>query len=216
MLKKILFAILLSPALLATVAQPAFAWQKPDFGTCLNPQVGASQVNTGSDHGVVGYSGAFSGTDSIYSLSDGNVMQCLCADNGAGYQTNWWKVAGMSDQEVRVHENEGWTYFADAGSWGLDGAYLAKTSTYVCAQVTPTCTPTPTPIVSETPTPTPTSTPGPTNTPTPGPTNTPTPKAQSNAVLGLASTGNVTFLYFLTIAGAASLILGLVLRKFSK
>lgn len=230
MLKTIATIILFLFVTLIVSAQPVMAYEVTDFGSCLNPQASASQVNTGSDHGVVGYPNqGFSGTDSIYSLDSNNVMQCLCADNGQGYQTTWLSTNNYSDSELSTFESQGWTYFADASNWGLTGSYLAKTDTYSCTGATPTpmCsetpTPTPTPTGTLTPTPTPTPgptstpTPGPTNTPTPGPTNTPTPAPASQATsTTLASTGNILFIYGIIVAGFFSLIVGLLLRKFSK
>ncbi len=77
-----------------------------------------------------------------------------------------------------------------------------------------------------TPTPTPTATTGPTSTPTPGPTSTPGPGPTATPALvtgqvggaheSLASTGNAAFIYSVIIAGAISLISGLVLKKLSK
>lgn len=99
------------------------------------------------------------------------------------------------------------------------------TAVYDVPCVTPTVTPTPTntPTPTQTPTPTPTNTPGPTETPTPGPTNTPTPGPTSTPtpgkgeVLGtMAGTGNTSFIYAIILAGAVSLISGLILRKFGK
>lgn len=81
---------------------------------------------------------------------------------------------------------------------------------------TPTLTPTPSPTIIPTPTsgPAPTNTPapGPTSTPAPGPTSTPTP-AKGEV---LALTGNTASIYAVIIAGAISLISGLILKKVSK
>lgn len=74
-----------------------------------------------------------------------------------------------------------------------------------------TCETTPTPTC----TPTPTTTPGPTATPTPENGNTPTPtptKVQGS----LAPTGTTGLIYILILAGVASLITGMVLKRFSK
>jgi hypothetical protein len=224
MLKNIVIIISFLILALNAFVQPVLAYEVTDFGSCLNPQVSANQVNTGSDHGVVGYSGvAFSGTDSIYLLSSNNVMQCLCTDNGQGYQTSWVSANNYSSSEIPNFQSEGWNYFEDASNWGLQGAYLAKTEKYMCSGVTPTpmCSETPTPTLTPTPTgtltPTPTSTPGPTNTPTPGPTNTPTPGPASQATTAtLASTGNLMFIYGIVVVGFFSLIVGLILKKFSR
>lgn len=84
---------------------------------------------------------------------------------------------------------------------------------------TPTPTETPVPTATSTPIP-PTNTPGPTNTPAPGPTSTPAPGPTATPTPGpqgvLAITGNTSFIYAVILAGAISVIAGLILKKFSK
>jgi len=184
----------------------------------LNPQVAASQVNVGDSHGVVGYTGtAFSGTDTIYHMSNGNVLQCLCTTNGQGYQTKWIQASLFSESDISKLQTEGWEYFADAGSWGLSGSYVAKTSQYACINCTPT------PAMTQTPTPTPTGTLTPTPTPTAGPTATPTPGPSSSSssttnttVENLAKTGNFMMIFALFIAGLIFFVAGIVLKRLSK
>lgn len=194
----------------------ATAQANPTFGSCLNPQWTLTQTNYGDAHGVIGV-GAYAGTDTIYS-SNGNVLQCLCTSDGKGYQTNWRKASGMSQGEINDLKSQGWIYTPYGEDWGLDkGPYLAKNTEYNCASCTPTPTATVTPTVSETTTPTPTVT----TTETPGPTATSVPATSTptseNKVLGaIASTGNTFAIYASVLAGAISLIAGLVLRKFSK
>ena len=133
MLQKTLITIATTSVLLAGFAKPAFAVSLPDFGSCGNPQVNASQVNTGNNHGVAGRTASYAGTDSIYTLSNGNVMQCLCPDNGSGVQTNWLKASSVSEGDVKVLKNEGWEYIVTGSAWGLeDVPYLAKNSDYSC------------------------------------------------------------------------------------
>jgi len=218
-MKKTIAITSLTGILALSAALPAFADTTPNFGTCLNPQWSQTQVNYGSNHGVINV-GNFSGTDTIYS-SNGNVMQCLCADNGEGYQTNWLKASGLSWSQIDSLSAQGWTYVPDASAWGLgESAYLAQNNTYTCTTCTPTPTPTdttPTPTGTVTPTVTPTA--GPTVTPTPGPAATPTPVTQVGAAAAnntLAFTGNWLVIFSVFSAGVASLILGVVLRKFSK
>src|SRR5215469_14661265 len=153
--KKALSIIGISATLYLSAAAPVSAYSVPNFGTCLNPQWSASQVNYGSNHGVINV-GSYPGTDTIYE-SNGNVMQCLCTDSGNGYQTNWLKASDLSQDEIANLEAQGWIYVPYGDDWGLDkGAYLAQNSNYTCT----TCTPTPTPSTTVTP--------GPTDTPTPG------------------------------------------------
>jgi Tfp pilus assembly protein PilV len=132
MLQKSLLVIATTSILLAGFAKPAFAVSTPDFGSCVNPQVVSSQVNTGT-HGVAGRTQTYTGKDSIYTLSNGNVLQCLCPDNGSGVQTNWLKASNVSSQDVETLKSQGWEYIPTGSVWGLsDTAYLAKNSDYSC------------------------------------------------------------------------------------
>jgi hypothetical protein len=219
-MKKTIITTSITGLLFMSVALPAYADPIPNFGTCLNPQWNQTQVNYGDNNGVVNI-GTFPGTDTIYS-SNGNVLQCLCTGNGAGYQTNWLKASGYSSSQIDYLTAQGWSYIPDASAWGLgQNAYLAQNSTYSCTACTPTPTPenSPTPTPTTTVTPTVTPTPGPTATPTPGPTATPTPTTQVGAASAnntLAFTGNWLVILGVFLAGVASLVLGVVLRKFSK
>ncbi|HWY79077.1 MAG TPA: hypothetical protein VNW29_01840 [Candidatus Sulfotelmatobacter sp.] len=197
--KKALLLASIVPTLYLSAAFPVFATSTPNFGSCLNPQWSQTQVNYGSNHGVVN-TGSFSGTDIIYS-SNGNVLQCLCTDQGNGYQTNWLNVTDYSSTQIDELKAQGWIYIPDGKEWGLNyGPYLALNSTYACTSCTPTPTPANTPTV------------------TPGPTATPTPETKVGAASAnnLANTGDSFFIYISLLAGAASLILGVVLRKLSK
>src|SRR6476469_7676231 len=70
----------------------------PSFPVCSNPTGSLlAQYNSGV-HGIVGNTNQFSGSDSVFSLSDGNALQCFCGDNGAGIQTNWLKIGSVSEQ----------------------------------------------------------------------------------------------------------------------
>ncbi len=215
-MKKTIALTSITGMLFMSVALPAYADPVPTFGTCLNPQWNQTQVNYGSNHGVVNV-GTFEGTDTIYS-SNGNVLQCLCTGQGLGYQTNWLKAANYSSSQIDYLKAQGWIYIPSGSAWGLeDSAYLAQNSSYSCTS----CTPTPTPENSPTPTVTPTVTPtaGPTATPTPGPAATPTPGTQVGAASAnntLASTGNWLIIAGVFLAGVASLALGVILRKFNK
>jgi len=225
-MKKGLSALTISGILFTSFVLPAYADPMPDFGSCINPQWNQTQVNYGSNNGVVN-DGTYTGTDVIYS-SNGNVLQCLCAGSGIGYQTNWLKASNYSNSQIDYLTAQGWSYIPDASAWGLgDNAYLSQNSTYSCTACTPTptpaATPTPSGSISPTPTPTPgptaTPTPGPTATPTPGPGPTPTPVTQVGAASAnntLAFTGSWLVILSVFLAGLISLILGVILRKFSK
>lgn len=223
--KKVLSILGITATLYLSVAFPAYASSTPAFGSCLNPQWSETQVNYGDNHGVINV-GSYSGTDAIYQ-SGNNVMQCLCTDSGNGYQTNWMSASGMSSDQIQEYVAAGWIYVPYGNDWGLSkGAYLAQNSSYACTACTPTpgvtATPTPTPANGPTPTPTPgptaTPTPGPTATPTPGPSATPTPGTQVGAASAdnLADTGNSLLIYGSFVAGLASLLLGVILKKIGK
>ena len=179
--------------LFLAVPQPSFAFSLHDFGSCLNPKVAASQVNTGNNHGVVGYSTVFSGTDSIYSLSDDNVLQCLCPENGAGIQTMWLKASGLSESEILSLQTQGWIAVPTGSVWGLaQDPYLAKNRDYSCIRGKGG-----------------------------GSTSSSSSSEQrangiGGGVLGLATRGNWGIVYGLLIASFLSLASGLFLKRTSK
>jgi len=70
--KKTLSLVGVSATLFLSSAAPVSANPVPTFGTCLNHNGHKTQVNTGSNHGVVNV-GSFDGTDTIYQ-SGSNVM----------------------------------------------------------------------------------------------------------------------------------------------
>ena len=206
MYKKSLAMTSIAATLFMSAALPVYANPVPEFGSCLNPQGTKTQENHGSNHGVVNV-GTFSGVDSIYS-SNGNTMQCLCADNGAGYQTNWLKASNYSHDQIDSLKAQGWIYVPEGKDWGLDqGPYLAKNETYTCTVCTPTPTVTPTGTVITTP--------GPTETPGVT-TQVQGASANNTSTNVLASTGNALVIYISLLAGAVSLILGLLLKKVNK
>ena len=132
MINKLLITLFLV-VVFAVSVKPVFAVSLPDFVSCVNPQVAASQVNNGSNHGVAGQSNAYSGTDKIYNLQNGNVTQCLCTDGGSGIQTNWLKVSQLSESDIDSLKIQGWVYIPTGSLWGLDDApYLAKNSDFSC------------------------------------------------------------------------------------
>lgn len=209
-IKTLLISAAMVPAFFA-LAGTAHA-NPVNFGSCLNPQWGASQVNYSStaSHGVIGV-GTFAGTDTIYG-SGANVLQCLCTPEGKGYQTNWMSAEGFSESLINNYKKDGWMFVATGSLYGLkDVPYLAQNSEYSCQN----CTPTPT---ETTGTPTPTST-SPTPTGVPGPTATPESKvggAVATVTNTLAQTGNLGLIYSLFLTGAVALVLGLILKRFSK
>ena len=105
----------------------------PDFPVCSAP-LGTLKVqyNEGT-HGVVGNSSEFKGKDTVYTINEGQTLQCLCTSDGQGIQTNWWKISSLNDSEIQVLKNSGWYYVPNGSLWGLDNApYMAKNNEYEC------------------------------------------------------------------------------------
>lgn len=111
----------------------SFAVTVPPFSSCLNPQgTTVASYSTGT-HGIVGDMSEHTGSDSVYLQDNGNLVQCFCPTNGNGIQTNWLKASAVSQNDVNVLINSGWTYIPDGSAWGLDPvAYLAQNTSFAC------------------------------------------------------------------------------------
>lgn len=177
-------------------ATPAFAVSLTDFPSCVNPQGSVIAHYDHGDHAIIGNPKIQTGSDTVYQVSNNMVVQCFCPENGGtGVQTNWYKTSALSESEISVMKKEGWNYYNGEG-WGLGNTgYLAKNVEYAC-KGTPSCTPTPTVTITPSPTVV---------------TTTPT-----KPVLGLATTGNIVFIYSLITVGTFTLISGLLLRFLSR
>lgn len=105
----------------------------PNFPACSSPQGSLIVSYDSGVHGIVGNQGQFSGSDKVYQVSENSVVQCFCATNGEGIQTNFWKVSSLSQDEIDQLTKEGWNYIPSGSAWGLgDSAYFAKNSSYSC------------------------------------------------------------------------------------
>lgn len=105
----------------------------PSFPSCSNPQGSVKASYNEGTHGIVGNGATFTGSDTVYTLSGDTAMQCFCADNGDGTQTNWWHVASLTKAEVQVLKNQGWVSIPNGELWGLaSGEWLAQNSPYQC------------------------------------------------------------------------------------
>ncbi|MEK7576859.1 MAG: hypothetical protein AAB482_04175 [Patescibacteria group bacterium] len=139
-----------TPRPTATVTSPAF----PYCENLVPPGNHAS--NHGGFHQIVGELGQRLGDDDVYSIPNGNFVQCYCnPQTGGGIQTNWWRTS--------LSNFMGWPFRewgGGADDWNLgDYWYLAQNRNYQCGMVTPTPTTTPTCTKTKTPTPTVTATP---------------------------------------------------------
>lgn len=122
----LVIASLLSP-------MQSFAVTVPTFSSCLNPQGKTIASYSTGTHGIVGDMSEHTGSDSVYLQDNGNNVQCFCPTNGSGIQTNWLKASAVSQNDVNVLINSGWTYIPDGSAWGLDPvAYLAQNTSYAC------------------------------------------------------------------------------------
>ena len=131
----------------------------PDFPNCedkIFTQNGDRAHYNGGIHGIPGV-GNIEGRDDVYTLTEGNFLQCFCPENGSGIQSNWWNVSNLSQGEIDGHKTNGWMFEQSGSGWNLlDDPYLIKNRSFSCSL------PTPTPVPSVTPTnvpfiPTPTS-----------------------------------------------------------
>lgn len=104
----------------------------PVFPSCSNPQ-GTLKVSYASGtHYIVGGSGV-SGSDAVYYTTDNALIQCFCADNGNGIQTNWWKISSLSQDQIDQLVKLGWYYIPSGANWGLeDSPYMAINGNYSC------------------------------------------------------------------------------------
>ena len=98
----------------------------PNFPSCSSP-TGTLKVNyTEGTHGIAG-NGSFVGSDAVYIVGDSNLIQCFCAANNSGIQTNWWKVGSLTPSQISALQEDSWIYIPTGSEWGLDDtAYFAK------------------------------------------------------------------------------------------
>ncbi len=114
-------------------AKKSLALTTPNFPSCVNPSGDLIVSYNSGIHGVPGRDVSYSGTDSVYSLDGGHVLQCLCTVNGDGLQTNWWKISSVTEDELNTLKANGWFLIPDGSLWGLEKAsYMAQNLDYAC------------------------------------------------------------------------------------
>lgn len=194
MLSRNLFVILgLIVIFLSAFVGTADATTIPSFPACSNPQGSVTANYDSGTHGVAGDASTYSGKDTVYSLSDNILTQCLCTDNGSGIQTNWWKAGSLSQDEINVLISEGWILIPDGAAWGLEtGPYLAKNSNYSCSS---------------------TGSGGASDSKSTGGDILAT---STQAILSLATTGNILFVLSTVLGGLALIGSGIALSKKNK
>ena len=194
---------------LSLFVQPAYAISTPEFPSCANPTGTVKASYDSGKHGIVGSSQEYFGKDIVYSLENGNFLQCFTPeDNKNGIQSNWLKASNLSEEEKNILKNEGWIYVANGALWGLeDCAYMVKHIEFVC----------PTDTSKPSATPTPTSVPTTTNNGsggTGGPVQT-VLTAATNSVNNFASTGNAQYIYGFAAIASGLLLAAYTFRKLS-
>ncbi len=134
-----LFFVVFTKLVLANESAPSF----PACGDKIFSEQGDKAHYDYGTHQIVG-DGLVEGSDDVYSLGDGNALQCYCPVEGdGGIQTNWWNVEGVDQSTVDSYKNQGWLYEASGTVWNLNsGPYLAQNVNFSCSQ--PEVTPTPT------------------------------------------------------------------------
>jgi hypothetical protein len=103
------------------------------------------------------------GRNDIYTLTEGNFVQCTCEANGTrGVQTNWWEIQGLplGRVDIDAFERAGWILINNGSGWDvLNTQYLAKTNDISCSSAS-AATAAPTRAVTSSRTPTPLNTTG--------------------------------------------------------
>jgi len=209
--KNLFLHTLLIVLLLSAFVKPAYAVTTPTFPSCVNPQGEVTVSYADGVHGVPGDSTTYTGKDAVYALDAATLTQCLCTVNGSGIQTNWWKVSSLTRDEKNILINQGWILIPDGSAWGLEAVpYLAQNSSFACAATTSTVVP---PAghgdgLSD----------GRSDGLSSCPSCTAAPSvlgASTQAVLGLASTGNIVFILTVVLLGIA-LLSGGIISSFKK
>lgn len=132
-LVKTLFSLLVAAGLFLAQGRVASAYTIPNFPTCSNPNGTLLVSYNSGTHGIVGSTAVYQGSDKVYSVANGNALQCFCAEDGSGIQTSWWKVSSLNQDEIQTLKNLGWYFIPDGSAWGLEeGAYMAKNNNYSC------------------------------------------------------------------------------------
>src|SRR3989344_9531538 len=130
---KILLSCVLIVLMFLVFKGQSHAATPPTFPSCANPQGTVISSNSTVPHGVPGNSNSFNGTDAVFRIGEDTIVQCLCPSNGAGIQSNWWKINGLTQAEIQVFQSQGWILVSDGAAWGLPaGPYLVQNVAFSC------------------------------------------------------------------------------------
>lgn len=130
-MKKLFFIFALTLVAFLARANNAFAVEST-FTSCLTPPSVTIAPNSDGTHGIVGQ-GSKEGKDIVYKAGENDAMQCLCATDGTGIQTNWLSASGLTSDQIKIYQNQGWIFVPDGSAWGLgEGSFLAQNINYSC------------------------------------------------------------------------------------
>lgn len=130
---RIFSLFVLSFVLFCLLWKTVLAFDIPDFPLCVNPQGTVIASYSSGTHGIPGDYTTHEGTDAVYAVNENQALQCFCATDGNGIQTNWWKTDSLTEEEKSQLLAAGWNYIPDGRAWGLDASsYLAKNYQYDC------------------------------------------------------------------------------------
>lgn len=122
--------------LILTISSTTYAQIRvtiPSFPSCSNPQGQTIASYQTGVHGIPGDLATYTGSDTVYQLSEDTLTQCFCAENADGIQTNWWKISSLSLEEIEFLQAQGWVYIPNGADWGLQEApYLAQNTKFDC------------------------------------------------------------------------------------
>lgn len=197
-IKAILLVLSIYVAYLSS-AHPVLASEEAfDTASCLTPVGSVIADYQDGTHGIVGQ-GSMVGKDTVYQLPSGNALQCFCSVTAGGVQTNWVKTATLSEDQIKIYQNQGWIFVPSGAAWGLsDEPYLAQNVSFGCLKF-----------------------PGP-QTGSDGRTDGRSDGQSSNggtsivqAAKGsnLASTGNILFIIEIFSVGLFMVVIGIILRR---
>lgn len=179
----------------------------PDFPACANPRGSLIISYENGVHGIVGSSAQYIGEDAVYRLDDTRYLQCFCAVDGQGIQTNWWRISSMNQNQIESFKKLGWHFVPDGSVWGLDSdPFMATNANYDCGQA-PTSTPTRSSSDS-----------GGSYSGADSGVGGPNGEVlgASTSILGLAATGKSVIVLSFLIAGLVFIIAGQVIRRSSR
>lgn len=132
-MKRLLSSLLIFIALLVMSNSKVMAVDVPSFPNCPFPGGELIASYDSGTHGVPGDVANYTGEDHVYKINENQVVQCLCADDGQGVQTWWWKQPSLTATQEAILNKDGWVRVPNGANWGLDATvYFAKNTYHDC------------------------------------------------------------------------------------